>query len=305
MRRYHGYIADSARWERFERRPGDVVITTPAKCGTTWMQTIVGMLLVDRVELGTPMGLVSPWLDMLTRPEPELAALLAAQTHRRFLKTHTPLDGLPEDPEVTYLAVVRHPLDAALSNKDHAANQLDDRTHELRLAASGEDGATSPTTVRPEDPAEYLRWWIHTAEPAPAGTGINSLADFANSVGTYWERRRQPNVALFHYADLERDRDREMRRVAAVLGVAVDEARWPALVEAAGLDAMRARAADLVPDAHLGLWESTEGFFRSGGRRQWRELLDAEEITQFESRFASLVGTEAARWAMEGAAADG
>jgi aryl sulfotransferase len=26
---------------------------------------------------------------------------LEAQTHRRFIKTHTPLDGIPNDPTVT------------------------------------------------------------------------------------------------------------------------------------------------------------------------------------------------------------
>jgi hypothetical protein len=37
---------DSARWEDFRFRPGgDLVITTPAKCGTTWMQTICGLLI--------------------------------------------------------------------------------------------------------------------------------------------------------------------------------------------------------------------------------------------------------------------
>ena len=56
LRHYEGFMADSSRWERFRFRPDDVVISTPAKCGTTWMQTIVGMVLLDRVDLGAPMG---------------------------------------------------------------------------------------------------------------------------------------------------------------------------------------------------------------------------------------------------------
>jgi aryl sulfotransferase len=95
LRRYQGFFADSSRWERFAFRPDDVVISTPAKCGTTWMQTIVGMLLLDRSDLGAPIGTMSPWLDMLTRTEDEVFALLDAQTHRRFVKTHTALDGVP------------------------------------------------------------------------------------------------------------------------------------------------------------------------------------------------------------------
>ena len=61
-RRYRGFMSDSARWDRFAFRPDDVVISTPSKCGTTWMQTIVGMLLLDRTELGAPIGTISPRL---------------------------------------------------------------------------------------------------------------------------------------------------------------------------------------------------------------------------------------------------
>ena len=97
MRRYQGFMADSARWERFRLRDDDVIITTPSKCGTTWMQTIVGMLLRDSVDL-PPIGTISPWLDMQIRTEEEIFGLLDAQTGRRFIKTHTPLDGLPVQP---------------------------------------------------------------------------------------------------------------------------------------------------------------------------------------------------------------
>ena len=61
MRRYQGFMADSDRWQRFTLRPDDVVISTPSKCGTTWMQTIVYMLLRQTTDLPV-MGTVSPWL---------------------------------------------------------------------------------------------------------------------------------------------------------------------------------------------------------------------------------------------------
>jgi hypothetical protein len=33
MRRYRGFMADSAGWERFPFRSDDVIISTPSKCG--------------------------------------------------------------------------------------------------------------------------------------------------------------------------------------------------------------------------------------------------------------------------------
>lgn len=127
LRRYQGFMADSARWERFTFRPDDVVISTPSKCGTTWMQNIVGMLLLDRTDLGAPISTFSPWLDMLIRDDAEVFGILERQDHRRFIKTHTPLDGVPRHESVTYIAVARHPLDVALSDWDHSENMRHDR----------------------------------------------------------------------------------------------------------------------------------------------------------------------------------
>jgi aryl sulfotransferase len=302
VRRYRGFMADSGRWERFTFRPDDVVISTPSKCGTTWMQTIVGMLLLDRTDLGAPIATISPWLDMLIRTDDEVFGLLERQTHRRFIKTHTPLDGVPRHDTVTYVAVIRHPLDVALSDRDHGDNQRTDRTTELRVAASGEPDLPA-TASPPGDPAEYLRWFVDNDLP-PTGSGPHGLADFCQQIRTYWDARAASNVHLFHYGDLWADLDGEMRRVAASLGVEVDEDRWPAFVEAATLDSMRSRAALTAPDAHLGIWRSPEGFFRAGGTRDWASLLTPGDVAHFEERLHALA-PDAAAWVLEGHAALG
>ncbi|CAA9578471.1 MAG: Glycolipid sulfotransferase, partial [uncultured Thermomicrobiales bacterium] len=108
-RRYRSIVADSGRWDGFAFRPGDVVVSTPAKCGTTWTQMLCALLVFDGPAFPAPLGEVSPWLDMCNQPLAEVTAALAAQTHRRFVKTHTPLDGLPLHPDVTYLVVGRDP----------------------------------------------------------------------------------------------------------------------------------------------------------------------------------------------------
>ncbi|HZS86515.1 MAG TPA: sulfotransferase domain-containing protein [Chloroflexota bacterium] len=50
------------------------------------------------------------------------------------------------------------------------------------------------------------------------------------------------NVVVCHYGDLQADLEGEMRRLADRLGIAVAERVWPALVEAASFERMRARA---------------------------------------------------------------
>ncbi len=64
LKRYQDWFSDNARWERFALRPGDIVISTPAKCGTTWMQTLCVMLVLNTETFDQPLSRISPWLDM-------------------------------------------------------------------------------------------------------------------------------------------------------------------------------------------------------------------------------------------------
>ena len=293
-------MADSARWERFRFRDDDIVISTPSKCGTTWMQNIVGMLVLDRVDLGAPISTLSPWLDMLIRTDEEVFGLLDAQRHRRWIKTHCPLDAVPSHPTVTYIAVVRHPLDVALSDSDHHANQNNDRARALRIAASGQPDLPVPTawSVVPDDPADYLRWFIDNDLPA-TGSGPNGLADFCQQVSTFWTRKDEQNVHLFHYRDLWNDLDGEMRRVADALGITIDETPWPEFVAGATLDSMRSRAGDTAPDANLAIWHDPARFFRAGGTRAWAPLLTDDDRAHFHDRLTDLAGPAAA-WILNG-----
>src|SRR5258707_8802090 len=97
VRRYEASMYDSSRWDGFELRPGDIVISTPPKSGTTWTQMICALLVFQEPVLRQPLSTVSPWLDMLSRARRDIVADLEGQTHRRFVKTHTPLHGLPID----------------------------------------------------------------------------------------------------------------------------------------------------------------------------------------------------------------
>ena len=66
MRHYRTWLADSRRWDGFEFRAGDIVISTPSKCGTTWMQMICALLVFRDPELPRPLTELSPWLDIQT-----------------------------------------------------------------------------------------------------------------------------------------------------------------------------------------------------------------------------------------------
>jgi aryl sulfotransferase len=116
---YWSPIEDSGRWLGFRFRPGDIVISTRRKTGTTWLQMICALLVFQAPELPGPLWRLSPWLDNVSVPQDILYRELDEQRHRRFIKTHTPLDGIPLAPGVTYIVTARHPLDSYVSLCHH------------------------------------------------------------------------------------------------------------------------------------------------------------------------------------------
>jgi aryl sulfotransferase len=299
MRAYRNALVDNARWARFEGRPDDVVISTPAKCGTTWMQNIVGMLLLGEDERDKPLAQASPWLDIKTYTDEEMFDLLEAQKRRRYVKTHTPLDGLPWRESWTYITVFRHPLDAALSWRDHRRNL--NREHIFSLVAKASSAPTEPPpSPLPTEPRDFLTFWISN-EDEPDGSSLGGLKDYANSLTVAWSRRSEPNVHLFHYSDLWQDLGGQVSRLAHILDVPLDADRHAAIVEAVTLDSMRSRAEKTAPYGDTPIFNDPTSFFQEGGTRGWRSLLTPDEISTAERRLAELAGEEAAAWALRDA----
>lgn len=294
--RYQNLVFDSARWDGFEFRDGDIVISTPPKCGTTWTQTICALLILGPPPFPASLDLLSPWLDMLTRERSSVVADLGAQTHRRFMKTHTPLDGIPWDERVTYICVARDPRDVALSWDNHMDNMDMLALIGAREAAVGLDDvadvlAAGPP-VRPESPRDRFWYWV---DERPV-VGVSCLASTVEHVQTFWAVRDRPNVVLLRYEDLQADLAGEMRALADRLGIEVAEAQWPALVEAATFESMRGRASELAPNATAKLWHDDRQFFNRGTSGQWRELLDDADLGRYRERAVALADPDLIDW---------
>ncbi|HEY2794931.1 MAG TPA: sulfotransferase domain-containing protein [Micromonosporaceae bacterium] len=286
--RYQSSDEDSARWIGFPFRDGDIVISTRSKSGTTWMQMICALLVFQQTDLpGTLTGL-SPWLDWLITPKDEVYAHLAAQTHRRFIKTHTPLDGVPIDDRATYIVVARHPLDMAVSLYHQGANLNRERMREL----TGAPAPTEPPKPRPPLHEWLARWIDRDDDPRES---LDDLPGVLLHVNDAWSHRDRPNVILVHYADLSADLEGEMRRIADRLGIEVDPERWPALVEAASFQSMRDQAEFAAPSGN-GVLLDNKAFFRRGRSGAGREQLSDSEYQHYLDRAASLAGPDVLAW---------
>ena len=285
--RYQSYEEDSARWSGFPFRDGDIVISTRSKHGTTWMQMICALLVFPTTELPTKLGELSPWMDWLITRRDDVWALLAAQQHRRVIKTHTPLDGIPLDPRVSYLVVARHPLDAAISLY-HQSNNLD---RVLLRELTDQPAVPSPPVRPPLD--EWLRDWIDRV--CTPSEDLDSLPGVMWHLSDAWNPRHEPNILLVHYEDLSADLETEMRRIAHWLAITVPETTWPRLVDAARFEQMQARAEQLVPDT-VGVIIDPDRFFLRGTSAARFEVLSTEDLHRYRDRAAQLAPTDLLRW---------
>jgi len=285
--RYQSPDEDSARWLGFPFRDGDIVISTRSKTGTTWVQMICALLIFQTPDLPAPLAQLSPWLDHLIVPREQVYAELAAQEHRRFIKTHTPLDGIPLDPRATYIVTARDPLDMAVSLYHQGANI--DRARLRRLT-----GEPEPATPRraPKPLRDWLLGWIAREEDPREQP--DSLPGVMWHLSDAWARRAEPNVLLVHYDDLAAGLAGQMRWLAGQLGITVADQTWPALARAASFEAMRARADRLVPTA--GIFKDNAAFFRRGTSGAGREIITADELAAYHARVAQLAPPDLLVW---------
>lgn len=286
---YRSADEDSARWEDVEVRLGDVVVSSRSKTGTTWVQLICLLLVTGEPRIAS-IGALSPWIDHLVEPIGEVVARLDAQDHRRVVKTHTPLDGVPLDARATYVVVARHPLDAAVSMW-HQGNNIDRARLANLTGAVPPDGPAAPRTgLEP-----WLADWA--CRETTAAASMDSLVGHLHHATDAWARSRREgaDVVLVHYADLRADLSGQVARLARRLGVVTDPGRVAQVVEEVGFASMRGHASMQAPDT-LGILRDPAAFFRSGRSGEGRELLGEQRHAAFERRCRRLAPAEVVDW---------
>ena len=298
---YLNVVFDSSRWNHFTPRQGDVVVCTSYKAGTTWTQMICALILHGRPDLPAPLAELSPWIDMRVAAIDDVVASLERQPHRRVVKTHTALDGLPYHEAATYIVCGRDPRDVFMSLQNHLAN-ADPMQFAKLLTAQGVTMAPPPPL--PDDLNDRFALWTTTGTFDWESDGLPYWSHMRHAE-TFWKHRDIGNIHFLHYTDLVQDLDGQMRRVAAILGVEVDEAVWPELVKAASFAEMKANADRTAPDTNHGIWLSNSQFFNKGSNAQWRGALSEESLSLYDQVTRARYDRTMMNWLENGADAAG
>lgn len=293
-------VFDSARWAGYQPRSDDIVIATYSKCGTTWTQRIVAMLVMKSAEPASIWDL-SPWPDMrIFGPIEEVLAGAEAQTHRRFFKTHLPFDALPVYAGVKFIHVARDGRDAALSLHNHLANFTPEALAMLDEVSVADEKFGDPYPRTPRDPAQFFHAWVQDGgDQGDVGCG------FYHVENSFWSARCEPNLLLIHYADLKADLEGEMRRIAGFLDLEIDEALWPELVNGARFETMKQQGRALLPNAGL-LWDrGPDRFLNKGSNGHWRGAFAPADLAAYAARVKAEFSSALAAWLEGGRQAAG
>ncbi|HVU19748.1 MAG TPA: sulfotransferase domain-containing protein [Rhizomicrobium sp.] len=279
---------DSTIWNDFRFRDDDIIIATYGKSGTTWTQQIIGQLLFNGSE-ETHIGDMSPWLDLRVPPKEVKLPMVEAQTHRRFLKTHLPVDALVFSPKAKYIYIGRDGRDALWSLYNHHVTANDS----WYAAMNDTPGLVGEKIERPTlEIVPYFRQWLDRD-----GYPFWSLWE---NIRSWWAIRDLPNVMLLHFNALKSDMPGNIRCVAKFLDIPIDESKFPAIVEHCTFDYMKAHAAQSAP---LGgsLWEGgAASFINKGTNGRWRDVLSKEDIAAYEARALNELGPDCAHWLASG-----
>ena len=291
-RELHSHHFDSTIWNDLVFRDDDIVISTYAKAGTTWMQQIVAQLLFG----GDPelaVAEMSPWLDLRVPPKAEKLPVVEAQTHRRFLKTHLPVDALRFSNRAKYIYIGRDGRDVVWSMYNHHFNA----NETWYQALNDTPGRVGPPIERPpDDVRQYWRDWMDRDG--------HPFWPFWENVRTWWEIRQLPNVMFVHFTNLKRDMQGEMRRIAEFLEIPIRESRWEQIVEYCSFDWMKKNATKSVPAGGV-FWDAgAEVFINKGVNGRWKDTLTQAECEEYEKRAEAELGRECARWLATGEGAD-
>src|SRR5207244_91497 len=116
------------------------------------------------------------------------------QTHRRFVKTHLPVDALVYSSRAKYIYIGRDGRDVLWSWYHHHRN-LASIVYEL---LEGTPGLVGPPLAPPTpDVRQYFHDWLDR-------DGFPLWPYWAH-VRSWWDLRNRSNVLLLHFADLKRD----------------------------------------------------------------------------------------------------
>lgn len=278
---YEGTLTDSRQWKYYRPRAGDIVVATPPKSGTTWLQGILALLISGNPQVDASPSENAPWFDTRFKDMDELIPRLDAQKTRRHVKTHTPLDGVPIWEELRYITAYRHPIDVHFSARNHVANYRPEIAKELGIELD----------KFPADPRASFHIFVEGNE-----LDHGSVQTIVNHYIKCLELEPRENILRLHYADMKHDLEGSVQRITQHIGISHPDEIFKQLVEAATFKSMKSNVHRFGLVAGKNFWRDDAGFFNNATSNKWEGILTKSDLALYDQKMARLIEPEARKW---------
>ncbi len=249
----------------FKPRPDDIIISTYAKAGTTWMQQIVHQLRTGGDMGFSEITAVVPWIEIAHDTGLDIEAEQAAPP--RAYKSHLNWDDVPKG--CRYIYITREPKDIAVSLFrfsegwffEAGAISIDDFVRREILGSEVDRGI-----------------WSHFA--------------------SWWPKRQDDDTLFLTYEDMKDDPAGAVRDVAAFMGIDPASPAIDIAIEHSSLAFMQTHAGQFddhllreARDAIAGLPPDGESNkVRTGEVGGHRAMLSAELAAAFDDAWRERIG---------------
>ena len=239
---------------------------------------------------------LSPWIDIRHAAMGDVVQRPEAQSHRRFVKRHVPLDRLPFYRQVKYIVVGRDPRDVFMSMWNHYSSFTDGFLDAFN-AAPGRAGP--PLARAPRDVNTFWRDWISRGWFTWEQEGYPFWGNLHHTK-TCWQYRHLDNILFVHFNDLLIDLPGEIRRVAQYLGLERSEPELAVVAQAVTFATMKQQAAQLVPGAEAVFHGGAQSFIFKGTNGRWRTVLSEDELAHYRETVSRVLEPACRRWLERG-----
>jgi hypothetical protein len=248
-------VAGFESGQRYRPSPGDVFVSTYPKCGTTWIQYIVYLLLHDGEPLpaGARMDAVFPHLEEVGE------AAVRALPEPRLIKTHLPFERTPWHAAARYLYAVRNPFDCAVSFYHHTRGFV--RHYDFA------DGTF----------ADFFECFIR---------GEVDFGDYFDHLASWLPKVGDPNLLFLVYEQMLADPRAAVVAIGEFLGgaaarVAADPALVARIVAASSFESMRRDQRRWSSERPANMPE----FVRKGVAGDWTNHFSREQAARLAAKF--------------------
>jgi hypothetical protein len=244
---------------------GDILLASYPKCGTTWAQHIIWLLLND----GKPLAPELRMTEVFPHLEEVGAEAVARLPRPRLIKTHLPFALTPWNDQARYIHVARNPFDCAVSFYHHTRGFV--RHYDFA------DGRFE----------EFFECFI---------AGEVDFGDYFDHLVPWRCESRRENLLLLTYEDLRHAPGAAIAAIATFLGGSArraldDDALAACVLEHSGFEAMSRDQQRWSSARPAGM----PAFVRKGIVGDWQSVFTPDQARRLAAKFDErTAGTPAA-----------